>query len=128
MGLGERISPSSVSDLRKNLFNLEPLSDAITLHGRKRVLARWGWAGEKSDFFSILLRGHRHTIGKSEGHVLAIRWCHGQQWLCFVSDLLRHPKRRNLLDGDIVQVDRVIIELTPIGNGAFQCRDALLDG
>jgi hypothetical protein len=23
--------------------------------GKKRVLARWGWAGEKSDFFSSLL-------------------------------------------------------------------------
>jgi hypothetical protein len=38
--LGERISPASVSDLRKVLFNVEPLSDART------VLA---------GFFSILL-------------------------------------------------------------------------
>ena len=55
MDLGERISSSSVSDLRKALFTVEPLSDAIMLHGRKRISARWGWAGEKSDFFSILL-------------------------------------------------------------------------
>jgi hypothetical protein len=63
MDLGERISPSSVSDLRKALFNVEPLSDAITLYGRKSVSARWGWAGEKSDFFSILLgTGRRRQI------------------------------------------------------------------
>jgi len=30
MDLGERISPSSVSDRRKALFNVEPLSDART--------------------------------------------------------------------------------------------------
>jgi hypothetical protein len=40
MDLGERISPASVSGLRKVLFNVEPLSDART------TLA---------DFFSILL-------------------------------------------------------------------------
>jgi hypothetical protein len=40
MDLGERISPSSVSDLRKALFNVEPLREART------TLA---------DFFSILL-------------------------------------------------------------------------
>ena len=39
MGLGERISPTSVSDLRV-LFNVEPLSDARTL---------------LADFFNILL-------------------------------------------------------------------------
>ena len=27
----------------------------------RRVLARWGWAGEKNDFFSILLGGF-HTV------------------------------------------------------------------
>jgi len=41
MGLGERISPTSVSDLRV-LFNVEPLSDARTL---------------LADFFNILLCG-----------------------------------------------------------------------
>jgi len=39
MGLGERISPTSVSDLRV-LFNVEPMSDART---------------KPADFFSILL-------------------------------------------------------------------------
>ncbi len=34
---------------------VEGLHDARTLHGIRRVLARRGWAGEKSDFFSILL-------------------------------------------------------------------------
>jgi hypothetical protein len=36
---------------------VEGLNDARTLHGKRRVLARRGWAGEKSDFFSILLEG-----------------------------------------------------------------------
>ena len=35
---------------------VEPLSEARTLLGRRRVMARLGWAGEKTDFFSILLR------------------------------------------------------------------------
>jgi hypothetical protein len=33
---------------------VEGLSDARTMHGKRRVLARRGRAGEKSDFFSIL--------------------------------------------------------------------------
>jgi hypothetical protein len=41
MDLGERISPSSTSDLRKALFSVEPLSEART---------------PLADFFSILLR------------------------------------------------------------------------
>ena len=41
MDPGERISPSSVSDLRKTLFNVEPLSDTRT---------------PLADFFSILLK------------------------------------------------------------------------
>jgi hypothetical protein len=32
-----------------------PGSEARTPHGKRRVSARRGWAGEKSDFFSILL-------------------------------------------------------------------------
>jgi hypothetical protein len=35
----------------------EGLNDARTTHGKRRVSARWGWAGKKSDFFSILLAG-----------------------------------------------------------------------
>jgi hypothetical protein len=37
---------------------VEDLSDARTTHGKRRVSARLGWAGEKSGFFSILLE-HR---------------------------------------------------------------------
>ena len=42
-------------DARRTLRYVEPLNAARTPHGEKRVSARWGWAGEKSDFFSILL-------------------------------------------------------------------------
>ena len=35
---------------------VEGLNDARTLHGKRRVSARRGRAGEKSDFFSILVR------------------------------------------------------------------------
>jgi len=62
MDLGERISPSSTSDLRNALFSVELLSEARTLHGKRRVLARRGWAGEKSDFFSFL-RKHQEGVG-----------------------------------------------------------------
>ena len=30
------------------------------MHGKRRVSARLGWAGEKGDFFSILLILHLH--------------------------------------------------------------------
>ncbi len=39
----------------RTLQYVEPLSEARTKPGEKRVSARQGWAGEKSDFFSILL-------------------------------------------------------------------------
>jgi hypothetical protein len=39
----------------KLFLNVEGLNDARTLHGKRRVSARRGRAGEKSDFFSILL-------------------------------------------------------------------------
>ena len=64
MDLGERKIPSSASGLRKTLFNVEPLSDARTMHGKRRVLARRGRAGEKSDFFSILLELFGSSIGR----------------------------------------------------------------
>src|SRR5882672_706999 len=63
MDLGERISPASVSDLRKVLFNVELLSDART---------------PLADFFSVLLVDHsnRHTtiiqcgpVGSIDGRV-----------------------------------------------------------
>jgi len=36
---------------------VKPLSDARTPHGNRRVSARRGRAGEKSDFFNSLLGG-----------------------------------------------------------------------
>ena len=39
-----------------HLGYVEPLSDARTLLGERCVLAHRGWTGEKSDFFSILLK------------------------------------------------------------------------
>jgi hypothetical protein len=35
---------------------LRILNDARTKHGKRRVSARLGWAGEKSGFFSFLLQ------------------------------------------------------------------------
>jgi hypothetical protein len=34
---------------------VEGLNDERALHGERRVSARLDWAGEKSDFFTILL-------------------------------------------------------------------------
>jgi TRAP-type uncharacterized transport system fused permease subunit len=34
---------------------VEDVFEVRTPHGKKRVSARWGWAGETRDFFSILL-------------------------------------------------------------------------
>jgi hypothetical protein len=36
---------------------VEDAFEARTTHGKRRVSARQGWAGEKSDFFSILIAG-----------------------------------------------------------------------
>ena len=44
-------------DLRESLRYVELLSEARTKHGKRRVSACRGRAGEKSDFFSILLVG-----------------------------------------------------------------------
>jgi hypothetical protein len=42
-------------EARRTIRYVESLREARMPHGKMRVLARWGWAGEKSDFFSILL-------------------------------------------------------------------------
>jgi hypothetical protein len=34
---------------------VEGPNDVGTMHGKRRVSARLGWVGKKSDFFSILL-------------------------------------------------------------------------
>jgi hypothetical protein len=49
---------------------VEPLRDARTMPGERRVSARRGWAGEKSDFFSILLRLEAET--KQQGHACGV--------------------------------------------------------
>jgi hypothetical protein len=49
--------PSLLPTSEGLFFNVEPMSDARTMHGKRRVSARRGRAGEKSDFFSILLMG-----------------------------------------------------------------------
>jgi hypothetical protein len=41
----------------EEFLNVEPLSEARTKLGKRRVSARRGRAGEKDDFFSILLGG-----------------------------------------------------------------------
>jgi hypothetical protein len=43
-------------EARRTLQYVEPLSDARTTQGKRRVSARRGWAGEKIDFFSFLRR------------------------------------------------------------------------
>ena len=42
-------------EAKRTLRYVEPLREVRTPLGEKRVSARGGWAGEKSDFFSILL-------------------------------------------------------------------------
>jgi hypothetical protein len=42
----------------KLLLSVGSLNNARTPHGKRRVSARRGWAGEKSDFFSLLLFRH----------------------------------------------------------------------
>src|SRR5438067_4353221 len=48
-------APTVLPASEELLLNVEGLNDARTMHGKRRVSARRGWAGEKSDFFSILL-------------------------------------------------------------------------
>ena len=50
MNLGERRNPFNHSDLQESFQYIEGLIEARTLHGKRRVLARQGRVGEKSDF------------------------------------------------------------------------------
>ena len=52
-------APTVLPASEELLLNVEGLNDARTMHGKRRVSARRGWAGEKSDFFSILLSAGR---------------------------------------------------------------------
>ena len=47
-------APPALPTAENLIRYVEPLSDARTPHGKRRILARGGRAGEKSDFFSIL--------------------------------------------------------------------------
>ena len=61
-------APTAFPTSEKLLLSVEPLSDARMPHGKRRVSARRGWAGEKSDFFSILLEKgflHPHNPARS---------------------------------------------------------------
>jgi len=46
---------------------VEDAFEVRTKHGKRRVLARRGWAGETSDFFNIRLDGYvsRAVVGRS---------------------------------------------------------------
>ena len=44
-------APTAFPTSEKLILNVEPLSEARTPHGTRRVSARQGWAGEKSGLF-----------------------------------------------------------------------------
>jgi hypothetical protein len=48
-------APPAIPTSRDLISYVEGLNDPRTKHGKWHVSARWGWAGEKSVFFSILL-------------------------------------------------------------------------
>ena len=56
------------------LAYLEGLSEARTMHGKRRVSARRGRAGEKSDFFSILLRDIVENSGLDRWQRRGLAW------------------------------------------------------
>jgi len=57
MGPGERNLPPPVFPTSEDLDRyVEDFDEPRTMFGTRRVSARRGWAGEKGDFFSILLR------------------------------------------------------------------------
>jgi hypothetical protein len=55
MDLGERKTPFGLPTYESLDWYVEPLREARAMRGKRRVSARPGWAGEKSDFFSFLL-------------------------------------------------------------------------
>jgi len=55
-------APTAFPTSEKLIRNFEPLSEARTPHGTRRVSARQGRASEKSDFFSILLANRRGSV------------------------------------------------------------------
>ena len=65
-------APTAIPTSEKPLLNVEPLSDARTLPGERRVLAHRGWAGDKRDFFSILLGTGRRRQMHFDARVVLI--------------------------------------------------------
>jgi hypothetical protein len=66
VGCSKRLSSKAVVSeeaRRRTLRYVEPLSEARTMYGNRRILARRSWAGEKNDFFSILVEN-----GKRKGY------------------------------------------------------------
>ena len=59
-------------EARRTLRYVEPLSDARTLPGERCILAHRGWAGEKRDFFSILLGTGRRRQTHFDARVVLI--------------------------------------------------------
>ena len=53
------------------LSYVEPLSDARTKIGERRVLARRGWEGEKRDFFTILQVGSHEATATGTSSFVA---------------------------------------------------------
>ena len=65
-------APTAFPTSEKLLLKVEPLSDARTKFGERRVLARRGREGEKSDFFSILLGTGRRRQTHFDARVVLI--------------------------------------------------------
>jgi hypothetical protein len=75
---GSKISSSKTAaneEARHTLRCVEPLSEARTTHGKRRVPARRGRAGEKSDFFSILLGGSRPSVEEAHSKTSGCHTC-----------------------------------------------------
>jgi len=69
-----RPTPSCRTAL-SHVGHVEDLNDVRTPHGKRRVSARRGWGGEKSDFFSILLKNQHRIAIAIKAVPLANRLC-----------------------------------------------------
>ena len=52
---------------------VEGLNDARTMHGKRRVPPRRGWAGEKSDFFSTLLARRPSEVAPAQDMEMKVK-------------------------------------------------------
>ena len=57
--------PKLPRQLASQVGYVEDFDEPRTRHGERRVSARWGWAGEKGDVFSILLDLKMFTQGQA---------------------------------------------------------------